>query len=55
MSKKVSTGEDNRAIGMLRKAALKPEGEAVPAFLCPITLEEVVNAALAQRGMKLPE
>ncbi|MBF0551401.1 MAG: hypothetical protein HQK60_12800 [Deltaproteobacteria bacterium] len=51
----VSVGEIHRAIGMLRKAAMKPEGEAVPAFLCPITLEEVVRAALAQRGMKLSE
>ncbi|MBF0474716.1 MAG: hypothetical protein HQK59_02615 [Deltaproteobacteria bacterium] len=57
LSKKynVSVGEIHRAIGMLRKAAMKPEGEAVPAFLCPITLEEVVRAALAQRGMKLGE
>ncbi|MBF0552028.1 MAG: hypothetical protein HQK60_16025 [Deltaproteobacteria bacterium] len=51
----VSIGEVHRAIGMLRKAAMKPEGEAVPAFLCPITLEEVVRAALAQREMKLGE
>ncbi|MBF0474733.1 MAG: hypothetical protein HQK59_02700 [Deltaproteobacteria bacterium] len=57
LSKKynVSVGEIHRAIGMLRKAAIKPEEEATPAFLCPITLEEVVRAALAQRGMKLGE